>query len=265
MPIYPDYEVEISRSHLGAVLAPLRPPVVLMGGWAVYLLVNETYKGATSRDYLGSRDIDLGFSMAAADLRRTPFAVAMDLLTRDLGFRPVSFRLMKEIDNETGETLDPETAKRLPLYRIFQMYVDLVVDRVPERFRDTFGFVPPDEPLLGRVFTSPADRVEARAFGTTVWMPSPALLLQMKLRSFPGRNKEHKKVKDLADIAALWLYARPGDLSVKADVRAAFESAMEDDLTAQASDGLGLDRSTVETAVLSALQGRGGPDRRPDG
>jgi len=254
MPIYPDYEVEISRSHLQTVLAPLRQPVLLMGGWAVYLLVNESYKAATNRNYLGSRDIDLGFSMASTDLRSTPFAAAMDILTRDLGFRPVSFRLMKEIDNETGETLDPETAKRLPMYRIFQMYVDLVVDSVPAHFRETFGFVPPDEPLLTRVFASPEDRIEARAFGTTIWMPAPSMLLQMKLRSFPNRNKEHKKVKDLADMTALWLYARPKNLRIETNVRSTFEAAMEDDLMEQASADLGLDRATVETAVQTVLR-----------
>ncbi len=254
MPIYPDYEVEISRSHLQTVLAPLRQPVLLMGGWAVYLLVNDSYKAATNRNYLGSRDIDLGFSMAMADLRSAPFAAAMDILTRDLGFRPISFRPMKEIDNETGETLDPETAKRLPMYRIFQMYVDLVVDSVPDHFRETFGFVPPDEPLLTRVFASPEDRIEARAFGTTIWMPAPSMLLQMKLRSFPNRNKEHKKVKDLADIAALRLYGNPRPLMVGPDVRRSFEDAPEDDVLEQASVDLGLDRATVETAVQTVLR-----------
>jgi len=219
-----------------------------------YLLVNEPYKAITGRNYLGSRDVDLGFSMGAGDLRTSPFAHAMEVLTRDLGFRPISFRFMKEIDSETGETLDPDIAKRLPMYRIFQMYVDLVVDSVPGHFRETFGFVPPDEPLLSRVFASPEDRVEARAFRTTIWMPTPSMLLRMKLRSFPNRNKEHKKVKDLADIAALQLYARPRPLGVEPEVRRAFEDALENDEMEQASVDLGLDRATVETAVQTVLR-----------
>jgi len=35
MPIYPDYEVEISRRYLEKVLGSLSGPTVLMGGWAV--------------------------------------------------------------------------------------------------------------------------------------------------------------------------------------------------------------------------------------
>jgi hypothetical protein len=35
----------------------------LLGGWAVYYIVNENFQKATGRTYIGSRDIDLGFHL----------------------------------------------------------------------------------------------------------------------------------------------------------------------------------------------------------
>ena len=38
-------------------------------------------------------------------------------------------------------------------------------------------------------------------------MPSPSLLLAMKMCSIAGRDKEDKRIKDLCDIVALSLYS----------------------------------------------------------
>ncbi len=61
MNMYDVVEVEISRKYLDKVTEILDEPIVMFGGWAVYLTVNEGYKGLTGREYIGSRDIDLGF------------------------------------------------------------------------------------------------------------------------------------------------------------------------------------------------------------
>ncbi len=253
--MYPDYEVEISGGLLGRVLASLDDPVLLLGGWAVYLQVNDGFRGTTGRDYLGSRDIDLGFSTGGGDLGGSPIGRAIAFLTGEMGFRPLSFRFMREFDNETGEPLEPEESRRLPMYRIFQMYVDLMVDRVPDGFRDVFGFVPPDEPLLTRVFDDPGARAVTPAFGREVWMPSPGLLLRMKARSFPNRTRDHKRTKDLADITALLLFAGAEGSELEPGEVAAFLGSLQAGEVDQVASALGVSSDVVETALRSIRSG----------
>lgn len=59
--LYQNYETEISQEHLNAVFSQMKEPVCLLGGWAVYLTVNPQFNQTHGRNYLGSRDIDLGF------------------------------------------------------------------------------------------------------------------------------------------------------------------------------------------------------------
>lgn len=249
--MYPDPEIEISWSHLERVLGSLEEPALLLGGWAVYLLVRDGYLDMTGRDYLGSRDIDLGFSMPAEDLERSPFAHAIRLLIDEMGFKPLSFRLMREFDSEKGEPLEPEASQRLPMYQIVQMYIDLIVDRVPEGFMDAFGFIPPDEPLLSEVFREEARRVTVRAFGRDLWVPAPSVLLRMKVRSFPNRTRDHKRIKDLADMVALLLFTNLGEPEMGPGELGAFRRSLEVEEMRLAADALGLELALVETAVLS--------------
>jgi hypothetical protein len=44
-----------------AIFSQLKIQTCLLGGWAVYYLVNQSFQKATGRSYIGSRDIDLGF------------------------------------------------------------------------------------------------------------------------------------------------------------------------------------------------------------
>lgn len=152
--MYEQNEIEISKKYLNEVIASIDEPIVLLGGWAIYFLINKSYRGTTGRDYIGSRDIDLGFKLSSQNLERSTFAKSYDKLTKDLGFRQLSFRLFKEIHTDTGEALKQDEAKDIPIYQIFPMYVDLVVDRIPDNFRNYFGFTPVDEPLLRHVFAN---------------------------------------------------------------------------------------------------------------
>lgn len=58
--MYDDREIAISRQYLDRVLDVIDGPVALMGGWAVYLKVNEILRFATSgsvQKFRGSIDI----------------------------------------------------------------------------------------------------------------------------------------------------------------------------------------------------------------
>jgi hypothetical protein len=77
------------------------------------------------------------------------------------------------------------------------------VDIIHPRFHEVFKFHPVDEPLLEMVFQDEDNRTAVRSFGRNLWLPRPHILLATKLNSVVTRDKEHKKLKDIADIFAL--------------------------------------------------------------
>ena len=93
--MYESSETDISRRHLEEVISSIEEPIVVLGGWAVYFLVSNGYRETTGREYIGSRDIDLGFHMDEKDMDNTAFAKAFRKLTEDLGFKLLSFRLLQ--------------------------------------------------------------------------------------------------------------------------------------------------------------------------
>ena len=54
--MYNENETDFSRNYLREILDGITQPPCLMGGWAVYHLVNDGFKQVTGRDYLGSKD-----------------------------------------------------------------------------------------------------------------------------------------------------------------------------------------------------------------
>ncbi len=252
--MYDKTETDISRRHLEEVVKSIEDPIVVIGGWAVSLLVNEKYKENTGRDYIGSMDIDLGFHMDRPELEKTTLARVLSKL-ESMGFNMVGFRLQKQVNLSTGETLAEEKAKALAQYELFQMNVDLIVDRIPKDFKEKFGFDPIDEPLLMNVFLDPKNRVERQEFGRTVWIPQPNVLLAMKVKSLPGRTVDHKKHKDVADATSLVLFggAKLGALLASGLVApedlVKFTGAITSKDIAEAARLIDLDESIIKAAL----------------
>lgn len=199
--MYGDVETEASRRFLGIIADKLDVEFCLIGGWAVYHLVQERYGRLTRRDYLGSRDIDLGFPSPDGISR------VEALLIEDLGFSTRSFRYVKQLHFETGEELSDEAARRLPLPMIFPLYVDVMPPSSGEKVRGRLGFVPPDEPLLERVFEDEDHSTAVSIGGRKVRVPTPDILMAMKFNSVVNRFEDHKRVKDLCDLTALALFS----------------------------------------------------------
>lgn len=246
---------EISRKHLEKVIQSIDEPIVVLGGWAVFFLVNERYRELTGRDYIGSMDIDLGFRLESGDINQTTFARVLKTLVEDLGFQPQSFRLYKQMRLDTGEPLTEKEAGKLQSYEIFQMFVDLVVDEIPSGFKENFGFTPIDEPLLKPVFAGKENRTEVSEFGRAVWLPTPRLLLAMKIKSLPDRQKDYKKLKDVADAAALILFcnARRKDiigagLVTGKDLKR-FDAAIQPEDIGETARILGMEPETIGNAL----------------
>jgi hypothetical protein len=168
--------------------------------------------------------------------------------------------LFKEVHAETGEVLDAESAKRLPGHQIFQMYVDLIVDSIPPDFMEHFGFTPIDEPLLEHVFDSESNRIELEEFGRMLWVPTPDILLATKIKSYPGRDKYDKKIKDICDISALLLFkpgAREENLRtlLGTETIAKFKEIVQKEEIMSASKILAVDLSLIESAILRTFPG----------
>jgi len=206
---YQRIETETSQRQLKRIFAKVEGKPCLLGGWAVYYQVNKNFEKATGRNYIGSRDIDLGFHIDKEWnrelLEHSEFATTIKTI-EDMGFKSVSFRLIKDFDSENGRELTAEESAKLPIFQIFQLYIDPIVDLIHPEIRNLFGFIPIDEPLLSLVFKEGMYSTNL-LFGRKVKLPDPAALLAMKINSAPKRDKQNKLVKDIADIYALLWYS----------------------------------------------------------
>jgi hypothetical protein len=256
------YDTMETGSALGAlrdISGRLPGPFVVIGGWGVYLTVLDSYRREHDVPYIGSRDIDLGFhidpDMDLATLKASPFARAIDAV-RSVGYVPYgSFRYCRMIRKGTGEALTEERARQVPLHDLFYLFIDLMVDRAHTRHTDAFGAKAIDEPILARVFDEGIwNRVDVG--GSTVLVPRPHMLLAMKLRAIPGRQKDDKVLKDACDIYALIWHSPEGYDEVLRSVRRDYPSecatgsaAVTEEVASRAAGHLGVDIETYRDVV----------------
>jgi len=210
MVLYPKYETDKSYTYLQQIVDLLEEPICILGGWAVYFTVNENYKKEKGPDYLGSKDIDLGFHIAMninkSQLKNTMIEKTISLLEKN-GFQPQGSRYHKDLSIENGRELTSEESKTEPSHNVFKMYVDLMVDNVHPCFREIFRFDPLDEELLSLVFENSKKRTELIKFKKLLWLPAPEILLSTKIKSLPDRT-EDKKIKDICDIYAISFFSK---------------------------------------------------------
>ena len=207
--MYADNEVDISRSNLSTVVSSVKEPACLLGGWAVYATVNRNFKAEQGRNYIGSRDIDLGFHVdetwSDRQLLESAFSKSVGILT-EMGYYGVGSRLVQHRDLGTGSLLTEEEFKKHLRYETFDLFVDPITDKSHPRAKALLGFDPIDEPLLADVFSGGRFAISGR-FGTEIMLPRPEALVSMKVNSVLGRNKDDKRIKDIADIYALAWYS----------------------------------------------------------
>lgn len=201
--MYKEFETRTPYKYLKEVIKNLEEPICILGGWAVFFHVNKRFEKAQGRPYLGSRDIDLGFYITG-NLQQSSLSQTITILKERLKFKPLSFRFMKEIHTETEKEV--KEGEIVPTHFIFPLYVDLIVDYIPDNFKKIFGFNPIDEPLLQFVFKQ-NESIIIKEFEKKLLLPKSELLLAMKINSLPNRDKEHKKIKDICDMFALLWYA----------------------------------------------------------
>jgi hypothetical protein len=83
-PLYDVQETDAAMEALKAISRSLPEPFLLIGGWAVYLTVNESFSKIHGTSYLGSRDIDVCFHIDPGQdidtLRNSSFARALKIV-----------------------------------------------------------------------------------------------------------------------------------------------------------------------------------------
>ena len=219
---YSEFETKTSYKYLKQIVSILNEPICILGGWAVYLTVNDNFKETEGRNYLGSRDIDLGFhidkNLTQEQLNKTTISKSLKLIEKE-GFKPQGFRYYKEINYETGKELTSEEAKTTPTHNIFAMFIDPMVDYVHPSFQKILRFNPADEPLLSPVFQNEKYRRELQQFNRLLWLPSPEILLATKLKSVSNRTRDEKLIKDICDIYALGWYSGKSLQEIKDESR----------------------------------------------
>lgn len=98
--MYDEFETKTSLGYLDKVLFVVAEPVCIFGGWGIYFTVNKEFRKRFERDYIGSRDIDLGFYIdkkwSEKQLKESSFARTLNLLENELGFKLQGFRLRKD-------------------------------------------------------------------------------------------------------------------------------------------------------------------------
>jgi hypothetical protein len=211
--IYERMETDASFDALKILATELPEPLILMGGWAVYITVNNSFSEEHNAPYLGSRDVDLGFHIdvdaSIEDLKNSNFAKTLDIL-KGIGYwESGTSRFCRILDKRTGKTLIEKEAGEIPFFDLFYLNIDPIVDRIHPKNDEVFKIKPIDEPLLSEALDNDRMR-EIQISGKILLVPQPDVLLAMKLSSFPNRTKDDKKIKDACDIYALiWNSDRP--------------------------------------------------------
>ncbi|MUW15806.1 hypothetical protein GJ633_15160 [Halorubrum sp. CBA1125] len=260
---------ELSEQELQTVFEAAEPPVCLLGGWAVHLHVNPGFQSEHGREYIGSRDIDLGVHVdsgwGAEELSETPVGESISAI-EDFGYTKSRFGFVQNFLRDSQERIGEDQANEYSMHEVFQVYVDVIPDTVElEVFRDVFGFMPPAEPLLEPVFED--DRGEPLSEYVS-WLPSnekeivpPELLAAMKIRSLPDRDKSHKRVKDVADLHALLWYIKDYN-EMKTDVLefvsdsdlGRLEDAIDETVFEDAAQLLMIDQQLIADSIKRLLR-----------
>ena len=264
MGLYSDFETETSYVYLHKIIDILNEPICILGGWAVYFTVNVAFRKDQGRNYLGSRDIDLGFhlnkNLTKHQLKSSTIGNALPLLEKQ-GFKPLGFRYYKDIHIETGKELTSEQSAKTPTHDIFQIYIDPIVNELHPLFREVFGFDPVDEPLLSYIFQDKNYRTELIEFNKHLWLPTPEILLATKLKSICNRTKDEKLIKDICDIYVLSWYSPRKFHQLKNDVQRLIDGLEEisakvpsEELFQKAEIASGIEAETIKNLFKKLLE-----------
>jgi len=208
---------KISLDNLKTIADLTNFPICVCGGWAVYYTINDIFKEKKNREYIGSQDIDIGFSlkpmMTKTEFESTNLFKTLKILESN-GFKPEGFRYRKDIayaklgiedDVEKNET--------------FALYVDILVNSYPPSLNDLYPNCFFEVPLIEQVYNNTQYQVKMSSISDNLFIPTREIIIAMKILSLPARgDAHHKKVKDLCDLYGLLWYSKKSVNAIIDDV-----------------------------------------------
>jgi hypothetical protein len=262
--LYDRIETDSAFTALSEIIARLPEPFLLLGGWAVYVTVNQSYSDAHGAGYLGSKDIDVCFRINPRfnddELRNCTFARALNVI-KEIGYAPYgSFRYCKFIRKDTGEAISEDVARQYGMHELFYLYIDVMVDNIHPRHRDIFGCHAIDEPLLQRVFDENSG-ISVRIDNVTLLIPPPVMLLATKIRSIQTRTKDDKLIKDACDIYAILWHSSDNYRSILDAIHRQYPedckkgyTAITEEIAKKASRHLGVELESYQTVIDGLIE-----------
>ena len=159
---------------------------ILIGGWATHLLLDKRFFEWKGIHYIGSKDID--FCIRTNDLEN------MSEILCDMDYTPLNFRFYKIFDRDTKKNIAKETAARKPIFELFYLYVDIILDeKLGTEKKGTFFH----DPLLKFCMDN---KLYSKIDDFLVLRPEPLVL--SKLRCAKERVSD-KRIKDILDVLLL--------------------------------------------------------------
>ena len=208
--LYDEKITDVSFQTIKEIIDHINFNICLCGGWEVYLTVNDHFKKQKDMNYIGSQDIDIGFSlkpmMGKTALESTNLFKMIKLLEHR-GYTPSMFGYKKNIPfNHIGISRNEGEEKN------FTLYIDILVNSYPQSYQDIHPQSFFEVPLIEKVYADKKYQVKLSQISNYLFMPTRDLLGAMKIKSLPSRGKQHKMVKDLCDLYSLiWFADEPPD------------------------------------------------------
>ena len=186
--MYDPLETDLSRKELTAIFKEsIGIPICLIGGWASYFYVNEKYKRAFGKEYMGSRDIDIFFDPK----KEKEFSKVVN--KRGFTKNGLPFRYEKIYDRESKTFVTPEEAKRKPLYDLIYIFLDLFSNEKTDLLGSWWDLEP-----FKKTAYFPIDNFFVADIDT---------LIASKCTAIFARDKADKENKDACDLYALVVYS----------------------------------------------------------
>ncbi len=184
-------ETEISLRELTLLLNECETrsvPVCVIGGWATYFYVNNEYKRAYGKDYMGSRDIDIFFDPG----KEKDFAE----LVSNFGFEKngFKFRYEKIYNRETKKFVSSSEAKSVDIYNLIYIFLDIFSNKKTSTIISWHDL----EPLKNVQF------YKISGFNVA----DIDTLISLKCHALFARDKSDKENKDACDLYALLQYSK---------------------------------------------------------
>ncbi len=241
--MYDPIETDISKKVLMQIFDKATGDVGLVGGWAVYLYVNENFIRATGKEYLRSRDIDVFINCRTDVLGKFKKTIFF------LGFVPsgYEFRYQLIVDRNSLKPVKEREAGQKPLFELIYVFLNV--------FGNKRNKILPlwENEIVKRIIKEKAMTTK-EINGKAVNLSDIECLLAMKCDAFLQRDDREKRLKDACDIYALLFYS--GMEKVPVHAKRAIEGMLSEDVLEFIAQELFGDRyrsGLVKRNLLSVL------------